>query len=69
MKVYTIWIEGYQIQGGSCKASEVATIKANSFKEACKIHYKNDKLFNEEKLTVWGCELYDNEIDARKSFG
>lgn len=25
--------------------------------------------FNLEHLTYWGCRLFDNEIEARKSFG
>ena len=26
-------------------------------------------LFSKEKMTYWGCRLYDNEGDARESFG
>lgn len=69
MKEYAIWVEGFSIQGESCRASKVATITANSFEEACKKHYKNDTLFDENTLTVWGCKLFDNEKEARKSFG
>lgn len=57
-------------------ASLLATnIEADSFKKAC-IKYLNSieaKRFNgyvnKEKLSIWGCRLYDNEKQARKRFG
>lgn len=27
------------------------------------------RYFNAEKLTYWACRFFDNETDARKSFG
>lgn len=72
MSKYNIWVEGYLVSGMEGRpqgASFVASVEAESFSEACKKFYKNDPLFNEEHLTNWGCQLYDNEAEARKSFG
>ena len=76
MKTYSLWMEGYIIQGNSSKADFLGTFKANSFIDACdkwsetlsddeKQYY--DK--KENKAWFWGCAIYDNEADARKSFG
>lgn len=67
--MFQIWCEGYQANGDSSGANLLATVYADSFREACIKHFKNDKLFNEENLTYWGCRLYDNRIDAQKTFG
>lgn len=29
----------------------------------------DQRLFDMEKLTYWGCRFFDNEADARKAFG
>ena len=68
-KVFEIWSEGYAITGGRGKALFHGKIKATSFKEACDILFDDDKFYNPENLTYWGCKLFDNETDARKSFG
>ena len=75
---FEIWSEGYLatgMEGIPEKARMLAEVEADSFQEAC------DKLcsdpdwqrrygnYNPERLTVWGCRLFDNEADARKSFG
>jgi hypothetical protein len=81
---YKIWIEGWSATGGSSDASFIGEVEAESFREACltvryhdKFHYvpargqllSKQKTFNAEGLTDWGCRLFDNEEDARKSFG
>ena len=68
-KTFEIWSEGYIITGGRGTALFHGKIKANSFKEACDILFDDDKFYNPKNLTYWGCRLFDNEIDARKSFG
>lgn len=75
---FQIWSEGYLVSGMEGipeKARMLAEVEAETFQEAC------DKLcgdqdwqrlhgnYNAERLTVWGCRLFDNETDARKSFG
>lgn len=69
MKNYEIWQEGFQITGNSSPAIFVAIIKANSFKDACDKHFKDNELYNPKNLTVWGCKLFNNERQARKNFG
>lgn len=71
--VYNIWMEGYRCNGDEGRASFVGVAEGKNFKEACKNYVKHDKefgkLFNDEKLTYWGCKLFDNESQARYSFG
>ena len=67
-KIFEIWSEGYVITGGSGRALFHGKIKATSFKEACDILFDDDKFYNPKNLTYWGCKLFDNETDARKSF-
>lgn len=86
MKEYEIWQEGFMVQGGSCKAFLLTTIKAESFDDAVKIYaeknpgqvekitrerYHTDEDFNNRRSNwmIWGCQLFDNEQDARKSWG
>lgn len=73
MKKYSIWSEGYVVTGNSSGAIYHGESEGNSFKEAVENLCKKEKGFsayvNLEKLTYWGCKLYDNESDARKTFG
>jgi hypothetical protein len=68
-KLYEVWEEGYIITGNSAPAHKRGEVEATSFQEACDILLKDNTDYNSERLTVWGCKLYDNEADARKSFG
>lgn len=73
VRLYHIWTEGYLATGGSGAAILLGSVEANSFEEAChkviKARNMDDSNYNREKLTYWGCKLFDNEIDARKNFG
>ena len=74
IKWYAVWMEGYCTQGNSSKAKMIGMSRADSFQEACEVAYtdkdgKVDELFDPERLTYWGCRLFDNEREARKSFG
>lgn len=70
---YYIWSEGFRATGESSTATLHTRVRADSFKEACLKHAEKDdefKLyFDPERMTYWGCRLFDNESDARKSFG
>ena len=66
---YEIWSEGYIIQGGSSGAIFFGCEEADTFQEACDKHFLDNKFYSSRGLTYWGCRLYDNESDARKSFG
>ena len=75
MSEFEIWTEGFQISGNQAQASKLGTVEAETFAEAC------DKLcsplewqqkhgrYDSRSGGVWGCRLFDNEADARRSFG
>lgn len=75
MKEYELWTEGYMATGESGEATFHGKFKGNTFKEA--IQAFKDTLTDErsircvdvEKKKFWGCRFFDNEADARKSFG
>lgn len=72
---YEVWIEGYLatgMEGVPQKARLLGTFEADSFRHACvqwAITNKETNLFNIEALSYWGCRMFDNEEEARKSFG
>lgn len=69
MKKFDIWSEGFVVNEGISGATYHGTIEANSFKEACDKYFSDDIYYNSKTLKYWGCKLFDNELDARKSFG
>jgi hypothetical protein len=71
---FQIWAEGYQATGQSSDARLVGTQKAYSFYDACKLQYESEDAqsktyWRPDFSAIWGCRLFDNEADARKSFG
>lgn len=72
-KRFEIWSEGYQCTGEHAGAMLHGTMTAMTFAEACIALAQVDKAFrdnfNADNLSFWGCRLFDNEKDARKSFG
>jgi len=69
---WNIWSEGYSATGEHGTATfhgTVDTCVAPTFKKACAIMFKGNNDFSPERMTHWGCELFDNEQDARKGFG
>ena len=76
MPQYNIWSEGFAATGQSAGAHLHGTETANSFAEAlakyvAKQPTDNRRYFNlsTSPPTYWGCRIYDNETQARKSFG
>jgi hypothetical protein len=73
MKYFDIWAEGYLTNGGFGGAIHLGKCCGETFKQACENKAKIDKdfkkYFNSETMTYWGCKLFDNESDARKTFG
>lgn len=69
---YSVFMEGFMIQGmdSAAKASFIGTVEATSFADACEKALQKEghdmTLFNKERLTYWGCKLYDNMDDASK---
>lgn len=73
-KVYEIWCEGFVTMESRSGAQLLGIIRAESFKSAViKFFNLHDKTvndyFDEERMTFYGCKLFDNEADARKTFG
>ena len=75
---FQVWSEGYLATGMDGireKARMLAEVEADSFQDACdrlcsdQAWQRQNGNYNAERLTVWGCRLFDNEADARKSFG
>lgn len=76
-KSFDIWVEGYSATGQSSGATLMGTVTAVSFDEAVKAHVAKlnkssadyYRRSDDGKWTMWGCRLFDNERDARKSYG
>ena len=77
MKAYEIWMEGYAATQESETAQYVGSVEARSFKDACikfskteeAVEKQWEEFFDSENLSYWGCRLFDNEADSRKTFG
>lgn len=73
--IYEIWSEGYAASGDRGTAIFFGKEEGATFQEACDkffAEYKKEesiKNYDPKRLTYWACRLYDNETDARKSFG
>lgn len=72
-RYFEIWCEGYATTGDRAKAHLMGRGFGHTFREAViqfmEFDEEHKKYFNEEDLTHWGCRLFDNEEDARASFG
>lgn len=70
---FEVWIEGYACTGNSGTAEFLSIEEADSFSEACKKALIRNgwdmSYYDEERNQYWGCRFFDNEIEARKSFG
>jgi len=70
MNSYNIWSEGYSATGDHSGAVCLDRgVLADTFAEACSIALEGDPYFNKDNLTYWACRLYDNEYEAKESFG
>lgn len=72
IKFYDVWSEGYLVTGmeGIPEPAKLhGTCYAEDFQKACEKIFNGNDFFNRINLTYWGCKLFDNEEDARKSFG
>jgi hypothetical protein len=72
-RMFSIWCEGFRATGQSGTATLLARHAGISLKDACLNHAKEDSEFNHyfdaDRMTYWGCQIFDNEADARRSFG
>ena len=69
MRTYSIWSEGFAATGERGTAMYHGSASGNNFKEACINFFKKDQYFDKNCLSYWGCALYEDESDARRSFG
>lgn len=73
LKQYDIWSEGFRTNGEASGAFFIGTSFGSNFKEACDNLAIKDanfkRYYDDNKLTYWGCKLFDNEADARVNFG
>jgi hypothetical protein len=74
IKTHEVWTEGYAATGESSGAWFHGRFEGNTFKDAVKNFIKtlgedSQKYFSEERMCLWGCRFFDNEKDARNSFG
>lgn len=75
---HEIWIEGYLASGMDgipAPARLLGRVDAPTFSAACDQlcspaeWQKDNGNYNSARGTVWGCRLFGNEADARRSFG
>lgn len=80
MKKIQVWVEGYCATGEQQNAQLVGEVEAIDLEDAIQQLYKlryPDESRRKQYLrkredghwVEWGCRIYDNEADARKSFG
>ncbi len=73
MKKWQLWKEGYACTGQRASASFLGEFEAPTFKEACDIwgNKPENKPFYKSKdvPSHWACRIFDNEAQARRSFG
>lgn len=71
--VFEIWNEGYSVSGMKRTATTWGKATGETFKQACINFARRDgefsKNFDPKQMTWAGRRLFDNEADARRSFG
>ncbi len=76
-KLFDVWIEGYRATGGAQGATFGGSFTGRTFRDAV-IKWKSTLRLSDQKTVtipkkgrpdMWGCRIYDNETQARKSFG
>ncbi len=68
----SIWMEGYAATGEWGTAHLLGVFEATDFDDAVKQYsYTTESKIDYRggEYSFWGCRLFDNEADARKSFG
>ena len=75
MKLFEIWAEGYIVPECHARAMLMGKQEAETFEQACDLFFENNpdkdcyRKIEDGTPIFWGCKLFDNEADARKSFG
>lgn len=78
MPIWDVWAEGYAATGEHGTATFLGQKQAATFEEACRLLHQE---LGEKKVgsytpptegrppMFWGCRLFDNEAQARESYG
>ena len=74
MKTFEVWAEGYRATGDTGHHRLMGRAEAETFLEACDIVFsEGDSYFqgcyDNERLTHWGCRLFDNASEAAEAYG
>lgn len=73
LKSWHIWAEGHIATGTTGDAISLGTASGDSFKAACDSLAASNPSFacnyDPDRMTFWGCRLFDSENAARASFG
>lgn len=68
-----VWSEGFAATGESGGAVLHGEVEAATLQEACDRLAERDPSFRAHydrgRMTFWGCRLFDNEAEARRSYG
>lgn len=71
--LWNVWAEGYAATGERGTATFVGSVRAATFVDACRILHNDGwgqfSLTPDGQPMYWGCRLFDNEADARKTYG
>jgi TnpA family transposase len=74
-RIISLWMEGFDATGQRQGASMIGTYDAIDLDDAVKQYMETHKgdvdwdRFGRGKHAIWACEIFDNEAEARKSFG
>jgi hypothetical protein len=73
-KMFDVWLEGYRTTGEHAQASYLGRWSGRTFADACRAWAAEDpreraRFFDSDRLTFWGCRMFDNEKDARNTYG
>lgn len=71
---WEVWLEGYAVTGSFAGAKFCGKFKGSTFEEAVLAWVatqgeEGKKFYNPESGVYWGLNFYDNEAEARKTFG
>lgn len=80
MRKFEVWTEGYAASGESSGAIFHGSVDADTFDEACIKVFGDDldkdplqsdgyRRNRDGRMSIWACGCYDDEGEARVSFG
>lgn len=77
IKAIEVWTEGYAVTGNRSPAQRLGVYQAATFDDAVTQHLQTLDAEGQSfycrsedgEWRCWGCRLFDNEADARKTFG